>query len=640
MIVRMAKVMLIGPKDQFLELLTTLQHLGSMHIESSPTTQTCTDIEHCHRALNVDEEVVRERIYLEKLDQQVQQLLSLLPSEAIRPSFISPETALQFVPQAYEQHEKRCAAWREKQELTGQKLSSLKKYRRFLHEVESLIPDQAGFEALDVVGIVVQDVKAFEELLEIIKKKLPGYVDSRFAEAKGAQHFGLIAVEREETKRLLDMLGGHKMSQLHCPEERFEALPFPEKIGAVDQRIADYESEWQVNNNALTGFARKWGGIYRNLETWVSERLAVIAASTSLFETERCFLVFGWMPVGEVEKLKKTIEKRFGGMVLIEEMEVLEHDLARVPIVLKNPGYFQAFELFSRLLPLPSYASFDITPFIAIFFPIFFGMMLGDIGYGLIVGLLALGVYRISSNQKNLNDAAKILFVAACYTVVFGLFYGEFFGDLGAEHFGLHPLFFERQTAIMPMLVFAVSLGVVHVVIGLFLSMLSALRQNQRREAIFRLCSILLILCVVGGAGLYATDTMGHLRKPIQGSLVGIIIVLMMTGGMLAPLEMLKHFGNIISYARIMAIGLTSVLLAEVANQLAGMVGSLWLGLLVALLLHTFNIMLGIFAPTIHALRLHYVEFFSKFMETSGKTFQPLEKKNKGESYGNRHHVG
>jgi V/A-type H+-transporting ATPase subunit I len=110
-----------------------------------------------------------------------------------------------------------------------------------------------------------------------------------------------------------------------------------------------------------------------------------------------------------------------------------------------------------------------------------------------------------------------------------------------------------------------------------------------------------------------------------------LILLLFCTGGLLAPLEALKHLGNIISYARIMAIGLTSVLLAHVANHLAGTAGSIWLGVLIGILLHGFNVVLGIFAPTIHGLRLHYVEFFSKTMEKGGREFTPLgNKKNNG----------
>ena len=100
---------------------------------------------------------------------------------------------------------------------------------------------------------------------------------------------------------------------------------------------------------------------------------------------------------------------------------------------------------------------------------------------------------------------------------------------------------------------------------------------------------------------------------------------MILLGGLLAPLELLKTVGNIVSYARIMAIGTTSVLLAVIANRLGGMTGDIVAGLLVAGLLHTFNLVLGVFAPTIHALRLHYVEFFGQFLESGGRRFTPLD---------------
>ncbi len=114
------------------------------------------------------------------------------------------------------------------------------------------------------------------------------------------------------------------------------------------------------------------------------------------------------------------------------------------------------------------------------------------------------------------------------------------------------------------------------------------------------------------------------LQRPLLFTLLAAIPLLLLSGGLLAPLELLKHIGNVVSYARIMAIGLTSVLLAQVANNMVGIMGSVWLGICAGIMLHAFNIILGIFAPTIHALRLHYVEFFSKIAGDDGREYKPL----------------
>ncbi|HXX53873.1 MAG TPA: V-type ATPase 116kDa subunit family protein, partial [Thermodesulfovibrionales bacterium] len=114
--------------------------------------------------------------------------------------------------------------------------------------------------------------------------------------------------------------------------------------------------------------------------------------------------------------------------------------------------------------------------------------------------------------------------------------------------------------------------------------------------------------------------------RPLIIGTVVLMSFLFAAGGLLAPLELLKSIGNIISYVRIMAIGLASVLLAFLANKMVGMMGDVVVGIIFATLLHIINIALGVFSPTIHSIRLHYVEFFSKFVEHGGRRFEPLGK--------------
>ncbi len=228
--------------------------------------------------------------------------------------------------------------------------------------------------------------------------------------------------------------------------------------------------------------------------------------------------------------------------------------------------------------------------------------------------------------RKFVRDAGRILLISSLYTVIFGVLYGEFFGEIGHMLFGMKPICIERRTAVIPMIYFSISAGLVHIMLGLALGVLTALRRRTKKEALYKFFSIFMILCILALVASFFGLFPDIFKKPVIIAIFILAPLLFFTGGLLAPFELLKSIGNIISYTRIMAIGLTSVLLAFVANRIAGMTGDIVTGVVAAGLIHLLNIVLGIFSPTIHSLRLHYVEFFGKFIEHGGRRFEPLEK--------------
>ena len=190
--------------------------------------------------------------------------------------------------------------------------------------------------------------------------------------------------------------------------------------------------------------------------------------------------------------------------------------------------------------------------------------------------------------------------------------------------FGLKPVFMDRQKNIIPMLYFSLALGLAHITMGLVLGFISAFKRDTKKEALVKLLNIILIFTIL----ILIISFFGVFPELLTRPLIIIILVLtpllLFSGGILAPLELLKNIGNIISYARIMAIGLTSVLLANVANQLSGLTGDIVLGLLVGGIIHLLGITIGVFSSSIHSLRLHYVEFFDKFIELGGRKYRPF----------------
>jgi V/A-type H+-transporting ATPase subunit I len=211
----------------------------------------------------------------------------------------------------------------------------------------------------------------------------------------------------------------------------------------------------------------------------------------------------------------------------------------------------------------------------------------------------------------------------SAFSILFGFLYGEFFGDLGRRLLGQVPLWFDRREALLPFLGLAVSMGFVHILLGLVLGVAAGLRARARHAVGRGVEAIMIVLILL--ALLAAVEVLpGSFFTPAVVALVVAFPILVIAEGLLAPIELLAAVGNIFSYARIMALGTASVMMAVVANRMIGAMGSLLVGLLFALLFHLVNFALGLLGPTIHALRLHYVEFFGKFYSPGGAPYRPL----------------
>ena len=414
--------------------------------------------------------------------------------------------------------------------------------------------------------------------------------------------------------------------------ESIRSMTFVHKIEYLQEEIRKNEADLAAVDAKLTEFTHRWGPMYKAAHDWVHEQLSIIQASAFSFETTMCFFIYGWMPSEKVAGLSACLQQQFAGSVMLEEIDIRMEDLERVPVVLQNPQYFKPFENFTRLLPLPSYTSFDPTPFIGLFFPLFFGLILGDAGYGLILLIASCLLPRIARKNLLFQDAIRILRVCSLYAIIFGFLYGEILGDIGHKMFGLKPLFMDRQENIIPMLYFALAVGLAHITLGLTLGFISALKRHTKKEALVKLLNIILIFTIVAliitSFGIFPE----LLTRPLIIAVLILTPLLLFSGGLLAPLELLKNIGNIISYARIMAIGLTSVLLANVANQLSGLTGDIVLGLIVGGIIHLLGITIGVFSSSIHSRRLHYVEFFDKFIELGGRKYRPFSGNQKEDS--------
>jgi V/A-type H+-transporting ATPase subunit I len=625
MIIRMAKVEIVGPK---LDLLTTLDLLHNRGI-FQPDPQLLERIELTDddrlQALVLDENDLRERGFFQDLYERVATLLALLPETTDDISPLQPLPVMDLLDELVDRHQKSVQELAHTLTDCHTEVEKLQRDLIFWQALEPLLADLPRNSNLELLGITIRDGQQLQALEELLQKRTQGRCHISTTTTTDGSLIGLIATDREIAANLHQTLTEERVPEMALPED-LANLPLPQRILALHERLKSQTAICHKLEVQQLEFSRRWGPTYRRAMNWLEERLTLYRATATVYTTRLCFIIHGWMEHDEVLSLHSDLNRNFAGRVVLEQQAILVEDLDQVPVMLRNPGYFAPFEILSRLLPLPKYSSYDPTPLIGLFFPVFFGMILGDVGYGMILLLISIFLAKRFHPQRLPSDIGKVLGAAALYTLLFGFLYGEFFGDLGESWLGLHPLWFDRSKDILPMTIFALTVGVVHILLGITLGAVTALRRHQPRQALLKLVMLLAVLLLVLALVGWFYPQSWLSTEPLLIGVAILMPVLIAAEGLLAPLELLKTMGNIISYVRIMAIGFSSVLLAVVANKLGGMTGNIMVGILVAGILHAFNLLLGVFAPTVHSLRLHYVEFFSKFLDLGGRRFEPWKK--------------
>jgi V/A-type H+-transporting ATPase subunit I len=623
MIIRMAKVELLGPKDDLLAVLELLRERGVFQPDPQLLTSVPQRAGEWPRLLILGQEEMHERAFFEALRDRVAKLLELLPEIPVAAVVLQPLPVMDLLHELVDRHLGAAREHVERLQKLRREEETLSQTLIFWRALEPLWAELPPGSNLELFGVTIRDPQQLAVLEKQLQERLAGRCQVSSTLAEDGTLVSLIACEQVMAAPLREALTSERVPELALPEE-VAGLPLPQRIAALYDLLVACQRRRAGQEAELAGLAREWRAIYQRACAWLDERLALYGATSAVYATSECFVLHGWLAAGEVPALRGALHEAFSGRVVMEELTLLDEELDRVPVLLHNPPFFQPFEVFSRLLPLPRYTSFDPTPFIGLFFPLLFGMTLGDIGYGAI--LFAIAAPLAWRGHGLAQDLGKVLGIAAVYTMLFGVLFGELFGNLGTDWLGLHPLWVERSEAIMPTMIFAVAVGTAHVLLGLLLGVWSEWRRHRGREALLRL-GLLLVVLLLALAGLGRIFPVPWLATgPLLLGVAILLPVMSAAGGLLAPLELLKTLGNIISYVRIMAIGLCSVLLAVVANQLGGAIGNLLLGILVAGMLHAFNLLLGVFAPTVHGLRLHYVEFFSKFLDLGGRRFEPFGK--------------
>ncbi len=461
-------------------------------------------------------------------------------------------------------------------------------------------------------------------------------------------------------------------------EHGFAEMSVPKLEGSVDSAIATLEGsikslvgEKVPLQKKLADMRKQYEDIMLATDEYLSVQTHKSEAPLRFAETANAFVIDGWVPSDMHSRLKSELENAAGGKVDVQVLDDKEaDDLVEhgedVPTKIENPSLVKPYELITRLFAIPEYKEFDPSLLIFVFFPLMFGMILGDIGYGimtLLVVLLLKKKFRTEGWQQLIN----IVMIASVWAIIFGFFFGEIFGPLGLwgrimghlpeaqiellkeeglffgegvfgslgrlGPLGIFPMDRLATNAVLLLIGTSIFIGVIHCTVGSILGIKTELNYGEKKHAYFERLPVMLfqIFFALALLGL----VMGQMVLVIVGGIVIVVSIVMMVMGPEGPMGLAHvpfYVSNLISYLRLLAIGLASVGLAFAANQLAFYVImpmlsggaseptfiAIIVGVVVLTVVHFINMLLGILSPFMHPLRLHYVEMFTKFYSAHG----------------------
>lgn len=438
----------------------------------------------------------------------------------------------------------------------------------------------------------------------------------------------------DEVSRILTQEG---VAPVEVQSDEYQDQTIGEVLQRIESTLAKNRSELGALEGELNKASREAGADLKAAHSIVRDQLAQFNAQNQFSASQMLTVIHGWTPSDAYGALENAVEESFPGQVEVTRLEFDSHQTSP-PTQLRNHPFFRPFETVMKLFKPPLYGTVDPTWMVGTSFVVFYGFILGDAAYGLVIVLLSRWIQLKWGSHPIVADVAKIALYMGVSAIIWGVIFGEYFGNfvelwLWPTVFGseFHLYLFHRAHETTQTLVYAIYFGLFHIFAALFMGIREDFRHGHQKHAYEKLGMALTLLALVINVFAYfevSPFTAGAVRGfSIACAVVGVLLIFyaMKFMGFIGVLEVMSLGGNILSYGRLMALGVASIALADIANMLPSMMG--WvIGIPAALLVHVLNIGIGIASPTIHSLRLNFVEFLPKFYAPQGRGFNPFRK--------------
>ena len=409
-------------------------------------------------------------------------------------------------------------------------------------------------------------------------------------------------------------------------------------ISNADARLSAIESERVTVKSELRVVAEQWDDEILALKEQLENEKEKNDILSAFVKTKDTYMLEAWVPVKDTEKVEQLVEKSSEGHCTFELIEVEGTDDEDVPILQQNGWYAKPFEYLVDMYSPVRYNEIDPTIFVAIMFPIFFGFCLTDAVYGLVVSAIGVVLLRgMGKLNKTMNAFGWILIWSGLWAVILGLLTNGFIGDFPERIMGFRlPTVFAPVEAFKhpdKILIIAIAIGVIYTNIGFIIGAINNFRYGNKKEAIgSQLCWFVLEAGVIFLASGYLMPSIGMIGYAIGGVLViACIGMLVYANGAYGVMDIFGFMGDVLSYARLLALCLATGGIAMTVNILAQMLNNMvpYAGIILAIIIfifgHIANFAFQVLGAFINALRLNYVEFFSQFFIGGKSKFEAFK---------------
>jgi V/A-type H+/Na+-transporting ATPase subunit I len=671
-LVPMAKVEIIGPKSLFLDVVSALHEQGKIHIEdlskriaSGEVALDRMEIQGEEVAVydQLDELLIRVRAILKTLNEPEEPMdAKARVVEYERLWHLKPAELANEISSVISDVEEKTADLAALHTAAEGEITLLARYEPILGKIQPLAKQLVVTGAFDSVALLVERrYKAGLEQLQIELDKLTNsQCEILSTDIDDQTTAAIVVYARQYAEPVHKFLAMENVNQIRLPQD-FQDMPLDVAYETIRQRRAELPAELERIRDELDEMSRKWFLKLTTARDVLMDRIDEIVAIPQFGRTEYAFMIDGWVPVSDMPELDRMLKEQFGDEIVVSQLEIDEKDFANAPVALKNAGWAAPYEQLMGMMGKPKYGTYDPTWMLAIFYPLFFGMIVGDIGYGLVMLGTVMWLRMKFKDNNGVQLATAILGPAATSVIIFGFIYGEFFGNLLGPKFanviqpiwslsgsygwgypvpaGAHIILpFERtqQEMLMTFLIIALAIGAFQVLLGLALGVYNGIK-TKHWSHVYEKGGM--IAFVVGFAGLVLMIVFGALLTANIGTTGAYVLqaIAALTlflgfafaikgGGIVGAIESIGALSNIASYLRIMAVGLAGAIFAEAVNEIAASMGNPILGLIIAIPLQMLNFVICAFSPNIHAVRLNFLEFFGKFYEPGSKEYKPFQK--------------